>query len=482
MIDQNQLFIRWRAIFSYCVVAFVVAFVVGCSQQGASPAVSEIASANSLSEKTPNVSTDSASGAGSSDFASDANVLLEPPTTGLAEPVVEPDPAGLHMDGLLALQRGDVQVAYEKARQAMRLRPDDPQVIFLMAMVLGKRNRFPEAIKMLDELAETTPSLRLPVMGQTAEWMVQSGQWQEAERRYRKVMVAVPESVQVHRNLAGLLSRQGHRINAAEHLASLCELGDVTEEELRFLLMIAFPFPGDADEIDPIGVLGASRCDLASGAWQSVRERLESHNEIDAVESALLGRTLANLNDLDALEAWVANAADSDEGHPDAWFARGVFAANQGEHDRAVRCFCESVLLDQTDHQAYLMLGQSLAELGANEDAERVLHRSSLIERTQVLGAKMASTELREDAALTELIGLLNQLHRPLEALGWRGVQIGYSQGNSSTTDSDTQRILEEIVVGRSKVLSEGHARPSREFILCGIDVDSLPQDESNDL
>ena len=106
---------------------------------------------------------------------------------------------------LVALSQGKDAVAYDLARQAMRLVPDDPQIKFAYGMVLGNRKRYPEAIKLLDEVAEASPDARLPAMGQTAEWMVRYGKWDEAERRFGEVLASVPEFPLVRRNLAMLL-------------------------------------------------------------------------------------------------------------------------------------------------------------------------------------------------------------------------------------------------------------------------------------
>ncbi len=379
----------------------------------------------------------------------------------------------MHEQALLALQAGDDDAAFDLGRRAIRLAPDDPQAVFLMAMILGERKRFPEAILMLDELAETSPALRLPVMGQTAEWMVRFGQWAEAEHRFRAILDEVPDSVPVHQNLAQLMLRQGKSIEAAQHLTLLCETGDAREEELRSLLMIVHPFPGDAarEEFAPIGSLGKARNDIGQGDWQSARKRLEALDSIGSEESALLGRVYVHLNDFQALEKWIATTPESGEQHADAWFARGVYAARQGDHAHAIRCFAETVLRDQTDHQAYSRMSQSLNELDARKEAEEALHRSDLIAKTQTLGAEMASSEIREDTKMSELIDMLYQLHRPLEALAWRGVRLAYAP--ASLSDAEVQQLQSEIAKERSVRMSKNEGTATRQFLLCGVDLDA---------
>ncbi|MEM0925177.1 MAG: tetratricopeptide repeat protein, partial [Planctomycetota bacterium] len=70
---------------------------------------------------------------------------------------------------MAALQSGDADRAYELSRSALHQAPDDPQTRFTYGLVLGSRQRFPEAIRMLDAVAEVMPQAKLPALGQTAE-------------------------------------------------------------------------------------------------------------------------------------------------------------------------------------------------------------------------------------------------------------------------------------------------------------------------
>lgn len=451
-----------------CVVSVAI---TGCDRSESGRESPDSTASIPVPEPVPDVSASDANETESrpnSDLPADTEAPKAPPA---------PDPAQLHREAFLALRADDLDTAFDLGRQAMRLAPDDPQVIFLMAMILGKRNRFPEAIMMLDELAETNEALRMPVLGQTAEWMVQFGQWSEAERRFRTLLAAFPDSVPVHRNLAQLMIRRGRRIEAATHLASLCRLGDVNEEELRSMLMIVHPFPGDAakESFDPIGSLGNARSEIAAGDWSSARERLEASDPISPEQSALLGRVYIHLNDFDAAEAWTATVTDEVELHADAWFAKGVLAARRGDHSGAVRCFAETVLRDQTDGQAYTLMSQSLNELNLSDEAAAATRRSELINQTRTLGEKMSSSDERGEQELSELIELLDQLHRPLEALAWRGVALADTQSASSVSESQARQILDEITADQAKVLNDNGGKATQAFILCGVDLDSLP-------
>ncbi len=394
------------------------------------------------------------------------------------EPVRSPsrDPAKLRQAAMAALQAGDQDVAFDLGRQAMRVAPDDPQVIFLMAMILGERNRFPESIQMLDDLAATTPDARLPAMGQTADWLVRYGKWAEAEDRYRAILKEVPASGLAHRKLAELLIRQGRRVSAADHLRMLCQLGDIQENELRCLLSLLHPFPGDAEQedFDPVGVLGIARNEIARGDWQAARERLQALDSPQAEERALLARIHVHFGDFEALGPWPANVASSTDLHPDAWFARGADAAQMGDQVTAIRCFAEVVLRDQTDHEAYFLMSQSLEKLDAIQEAEEARRRAELIQQTKALGAEMSAATSRDQAKLSAIVDQLDRLHRPLEALAWRGVQLAYAPANSSMSDTELQQAIDDISRERSETLRAGRDQASRSFLLCGIDVDAF--------
>lgn len=461
-----------RIVVSACLI-LSAAVCGGCDKKPASPEPSHPRPADEAIASVPETASADTDPAPSIQATPNS---AEPIAAATADRPPTPDPSTLHNQAMLALQAGQDDEAFRLARQAMRLAPEDPQVVFLMAMVLGNRKRFPEAIEMLDELATTTPEVRLPVLGQTAEWMVRFGQYPQAEQRYRRLLDQVPDAALVHRNLSQFMLRQGRRIEAAEHLITLCSLGDIMEDELRSLLSIAHPFPGDAaeDSFDPIGTLGLARVDVSRDQWASVRSRLEASQVRSAEADALLGRTYAQLNDGESLDEWIDRSGESVDRYPDAWLARGASAALRGDHAAAVRSLAECVLRDQTDHQAYSLMSQSLRELGAVDEAEAASRRAETIRKTTTIGAAMAAEETRDAAALSQLVELLQQLHRPLEALAWRGVQLAYAGEAGAISPADAQRRFNEIAQQRTQWLQADRGQATRQFVLCGVDLDAF--------
>jgi tetratricopeptide (TPR) repeat protein len=433
--------------------------------------------------KAPSVDTPN-SDAHSVDAPSVDTAPVQPPAAAPAAAAVpdpaaaaaEVDPAKLQQAGLVALQAGDVDAASKLARAAILAAPDDPQSIFLMARAFAARNRYSEAIKLLDDMADRVPSSRLPVLGQTAEWLVLQGQYREAEQRYRTLLELAPGASIVERSLARLLNRQGRRLEAAALLRQLCRRGDIEEVDLRSLLLVFHPFADDAstERLAPIGTLGHARREISEGNWNDAAAQLEqpATRKSPAAES-LLGRIHAQQQDFPSLDRWASTAARSSKQTVDHWYAMGVFAAVNNDHEAAVRCFCEAVIRDQTDQSAYAMLSQSLAKIGADDEAKQAADRAALLQRTQQIGGQMAKDDARDLQALAQLVDLLDQLQRPYEALAWRAVRVAYAGMNPA----ETKQALAEINRERLARLASSEPETKDRFVLCGVDIAALRAD-----
>ncbi|MGB7328652.1 MAG: tetratricopeptide repeat protein [Rubripirellula sp.] len=373
----------------------------------------------------------------------------------------------------LALEDGDEDLAFDLMRQAYRISPRQPEVVFMMARLLGERRRFHEAIQLLDQLSTQHADMRLPILGQTADWMIRAGEWSEAEKRFIEILQQVPDAAIVHRNLAQLYIRQGHRLQAVGHLNTLSRIGDIDESELRTLLMVVYPLPTDAanESFEPIGPLGIARNEISKDDWGSAQTRLESVDQSFAEATALLGRVYAT-NAKEALQKWIE--ANPSLEYADAWFAYGIHAAKESRHGDAIRLFAKCVIADQTDSQAYDGMSQSLQEIGLTDEAKEVASRAELIRTTQRIGGQMAESTNREEKMILDLAELLDQLRRPLEAIAWRGVALAYARSSGASSETEIEARLDELKQARSDCLASESETPDQSFRLCGVDLDAL--------
>ncbi|MCC9602502.1 hypothetical protein LOC67_18275 [Stieleria sp. JC731] len=389
------------------------------------------------------------------------------------------DPIALQDAAMEALQRGDTNSAFQLIRKAKRLQSEDPHTNFLMARILAERKRFPEAIQMLDKMVLTSPEARLPILGQTAEWMLMYGQWQQAEDRLKTLLEEVDDGTLVRRMLAGLYLRQGRRIEAFDLLNQLCRAGNIEEVELRALLIGLHPFQGEQtdDELEPVGPLGAARFAIAKGDWQAARQLLDEVVDRNVHEQELFVRVLAQQGEFEQLNAWAETLSQSVAAQPttaDGWFALGVLQSHRDLPEDSVKAFCECVRIDQTDWAAYEKLSESLSQLDLSKPAQEASKRSQTIQKTQQLGAAMASTDKRDNADFDALIDSLDMLQRPLEAAAWKAMQAVYAQSAGELSSQQAMALLQEINKQRQQVLASGNASASESFIKCGVDLEAL--------
>ncbi|MEL6109769.1 MAG: tetratricopeptide repeat protein [Planctomycetota bacterium] len=424
----------------------------------------------------------------SQDAVESTNVDVEPAEEPLSTTRVESsetrstptDPVTIRDTAIESLESGKLDRAFELARKAKRLDPENPETIFLNARVLAARHRFAEAVQILDDLALSVPDARLPVLGQTAEWMVTEGRFEEAEARFKKLSDLVGEGGLVSRRLAQLFLRQGRCVEAAAHLRLLCNEGNVEEGELRTLLTVSNPiaFDDSDDTLEPIGVLGRVRSLISANDWAAARAEIESVDSPSSDESAIRARIYATTQDFDSLRAWLeGDGKQTGNTNADGWFAVACLSVHDGEHAQAVDAFCNVVLRDPTDAEAYAMMSDSLSKLGIEDKAKLASTRSELLLQTQKIGKRMSKSESPDTKDLSTLTELLGKLRRPSEALAWRAVETIYAQSRSEITREEAIKRLEQINRNRLELPSD--ARGLMEFVLCGIDPQALLDEQA---
>jgi tetratricopeptide (TPR) repeat protein len=377
---------------------------------------------------------------------------------------------------LQALGAGQENLAFECARQAMRIEPENPQVVFLFAMVLGDRHRYAEAIQLLQDLSQREPKTRLPALGQTAEWMVESGRYDEAESQFRSVLQEVPDALMVHHRLGQLLLQTGRRTEAALHFDFLSQFGDLDHEELRSLLIRTQAFPGDdgVTRFDPLDNLAMCRQELADGnSDQVVKVIVAAGDDNSAAEQALLVRLLAEQQKFDDVRKWIAKLEMTKAG-ADGWYAKGCLALNEAEFKVAVACFSQTLLLDQTDVDAYRMLSRALERSGETEIAKAVAARAVLVEETRSLGSKLIGDQAKDLELIQQLAQSLMKLNRPMEAFGWQTIGLVHAVEAAAITEAQAQTTFEAIGRQREQLVKSGQHRINPDFVLCGLGAEVL--------
>lgn len=388
----------------------------------------------------------------------------------------DPTARELREQALKAFGQGDADLAFELVRKARRRAPQDPEVTFFYAMVLADRHRFEEACKILDQLGEREPSTRLPALGQTAQWMVESARYDEAESRFRAILTEAPDAPILHHQLGMLLFQRGKRTEAAEHFRFLSRLGEVNQEELRALLTVSQPFASDEESgrMIPLSDLARARQRLALGDLDEAMEIVESIKEDSSAGATLKARLLAEQQSWESLESLLS---ETEIGifDADGWYASGLLAAQQKKDEKAIEDFCRALLIDPTDPKVYESLGRSLSRTGKVAEAKEASERAATLEKVRELGAAMTRGEVGDRARIAQLVPLLVQLNRPLEALGWQSIDLIYGADAGQIDEQRAQQAFAALGQHRQQLLRTGEFQVPLPFILCGLEPPAMP-------
>lgn len=94
---------------------------------------------------------------------------------------------------------------------------------------------------------------------------------------------------------------------------------------------------------------------------------------------------------------------------------------------------------------------------------------AALIEQTAVIGDEMATNPQCDVQRISVLIDLLERLQRPLEALGWRGIQVAYGRESSMLTDEAARNVLQMLNQKRVEHLANEGVEAKRSFLTGGL-------------
>ena len=242
--------------------------------------------------------------------------------------------------------------------------PDHAEVLFTLGSIEAARGRLSDAISLLDAIDENHPDAGLPALGQSADWCMTLERYDQAEERYRRLLMRVPGAARARRQLALLLNRQGRRQEAAEQVRELCKLGDVRQDELHSLVMLNHAMYDDppANEsvaggggaggggtlrYTPIGASGRARKLFTDGlfdeAAEAIHESVASGRANPAVV-ALYGRIVTEAQDDQKFRWWLSRTDPGTRKFSDYWAALGTYLISQRRFEEATRALLEAVL------------------------------------------------------------------------------------------------------------------------------------------
>ncbi|MEO1526128.1 MAG: FG-GAP-like repeat-containing protein, partial [Planctomycetota bacterium] len=380
------------------------------------------------------------------------------------------------------MEDGKLEQAEERLQSLLVVDPDDVEVIFRLANIRAGKGDLAGAVELLDSIPFDHPEAGFPALGQSADWCLQLRRYDDAERRYRRILDRFPGSPVAHRKLAFLYNCQGRRHEAAAHVYELCRQGNVRQDELHSLIHLSHAMHGElvdqsklresesAEEGDyrPIGEAADARLLFTQEKYQDAAMRLEQRIAAGGPPSvsALYGRAAAEAQDEDRLTRWLSESPEAVRSFAEYWAALGLWLISENRYEEAARALLEAVDRDPTDVRSVGRLRSVMETLGRSDEAAQMEQRAVALQRLFAINNRVADATTPDLAAMESLAKALVDVGRPLEAVLWRTIGAYHRQAPRDA--------MLRLNAQLGELAQADASSGSRDAKLCGIDLDQF--------
>lgn len=398
----------------------------------------------------------------------------------------ERDASITRIESLLA--GGQLEDAANQLKALLVKDPTDVEVVFRLATVTGQLGDLGTAIELLGTIPADHPQAGFPAVGQSADWCLQLGRYDEAEERYRQLLLTHPAAPEANRKLALILNRRGRRHEAAQHIMRLCLQGNVKSDELHALVhlsdaMYDEPRGQDAPEAGhvyyPIGKSAEARKLFMEEDYRSALDLMREDKSLEFLPPALLafyGRVAAEAQDDQEFNRWLAVTNKKTRQFSEYWSALGTFLMLHGKHESAVRGLIEALDRDPTDLRSIGRLRSLLETLGHKDEAAAWKERWETLRRILRINNQIADAVTPNTDAMLRLALELESVGKRLEGNLWRLMAAHYQQLPRNEMQS-INTVFREL-------LEKQISTPTEQERLCGMSrrlyplPDIQPEDE----
>ena len=423
-------------------------------------------------------------GSADADVASERKLSTEE-NPSLANDTLDREASIAKVEVLLAAEQ--FEEAASRLKALLVRDPNDFEVVFRLATVTGQLGNLEAAIDLLGTIPADHPQAGFPAVGQSADWCLQLGRYDDAERRYRQLLATHPAAPEANRKLAFILNRRGRRHEAAHYIMRLCSQGNVRSDELHALMHLSdamYDDPGEATVTDrgqayyPIGKSAVARKLFMEEDYQTALEVMREEVSLELLSPDLLafyGRVAAEAQNDREFNRWLALTNDRTQQFSEYWAALGTFLMLHGKQKSAARGLIEALDRDPTDLRSVGRLRSLLETLGRRDEALVWQERWQTLRRILRLNNQVADAATPNTEAMVQLARELESVGRRLEANLWRLVAANYQQVSREE--------MQQINANFRELIQGNNCLPSEQERLCGLDrgVFPLPEVEADE-
>jgi tetratricopeptide (TPR) repeat protein len=262
-------------------------------------------------------------------------------------------PRSLFEDILTQLQARRTKQAIAHCREALKLYPDDINLLGLLGAALGERGQYGEAEKVLNQVIDLAPGFAQPY-ADLGTLLVRQDRSEQAVPLLEKATRLAPKMEEAHFQLGKALAQLGRGQEADEAFERCFALSPV-----RRMMALA------AEHHQ------AGRMREAEQLCRQVLQKQPGH--VDALR--MMGLIAAAAGDLDEAEYLLRQSLAAAPDHVPAMFELGRVLRELDRHEEAIDIYREILAIQPENPKAHYRLAGVLAPAALTEEAARAYRR-----------------------------------------------------------------------------------------------------------
>ncbi|WP_068132551.1 FG-GAP-like repeat-containing protein [Roseimaritima ulvae] len=371
-------------------------------------------------------------------------------------PVWRPSPGEQLLNGAVEdLHSSRFAEAELKAHDAVRQDPRLTQAWLVAGDAARRQRHATDALRYYRSVPQDGSRVELQARCRLGEQLAALGLARQAEAALQRALEIDPEDASANHQLGLLLQKQGRTWESVPYVQRALLGGLVNKSHVMMLSAVDIMYVVDREFTQRcLATQPSDKSALIVEARQAIVEkefdRAEAMlREIVAAQPELieaqarLGAILFDDGDDVAFVSWQDRLPPTADEHPEIWYLRGLWARRRQQTDAAIRCFLEAARLDPNHSGAIFQLAQLLQSSEHAALAEQFAARSKTLSQMNYLLAELR--ELNDFRLIRKVVGLMDQLGRPLEAVAWCQVLQRFNPDQSWAAEEE-RRLAKQLV------------------------------------
>ncbi len=328
-----------------------------------------------------------------------------------------------------ALDRKDFTRALSLAERSLRLEPQNPKALLIAGQSASGTQDFEKALGYLRQIPNDAGPLATTAKLETAEILfTHLKRASEAAEVYRSVLEVDPENTFAIHRIAYLLGIGGRNWEVIPYRLQLIRANQASPIDL-YLLCDGDSLLQNVDELaefyqsspeDPLILVGMARQATDRQDFTTAEKLLRTCLRLspgDLEAQVKLGEFLLEQKRDSDFVLWHNSVSEEIQKHPGYWKLIGNWSRAHSKPREAIRCFWEGLKIDPAQAQSSYQLSQLLRVEDREEDAEKFLDHSKLLERYYTTVSTAWTGENLD--AIRQAAELANSLGMKWEVFGW---------------------------------------------------------------